>query len=165
MLHNSNMSQIDMDFSKVQMNYPESNPKRARIAFTFTLVQGDAESGKGNETDMKLKRVETLDDEHTPGVFSTMNIRTPIVGRYDQSFLQWKPICYIQKVRDISNSIDITSYDIKRSSFNFSESVLESSLLWAYYGNHLDSLVIQSANISFGTKKDGFYNATPHISW
>jgi len=164
MLHNSNMSQIDLDFSRVHMEYPKENPKNSRVAFEFILTHGN-DSGKWSGTKMRFERVETLDDEHTPGVFSTINIRTPIFGEYDQSFLQWKPICYTQKVRDISNSIDVTSYDLQDYAINFSNPILQSSLLWAYYGSHLDSLELQSTNVSFGTKKDGFYNATQHISW
>lgn len=165
MLHNHNMSQIDIAFSNVRMDYPNANPPKTRVAFTFTLVQGDEETGKPTDAKMSLERVETLDDEHTPGVFSTMNIRTPLVGKYDQSFLQWKPICYTKKVRDIIDSVDITSYDIQQRHFNTTNSSLNSSLLWAYYGTHLEHLSLHSANISFGTKKDGYYNTTKHISW
>jgi len=121
---------------------------------------------KGGKNDtMRFYDVATLDDEHTPGVFNTINLRTPVLGEYDQSFLQWKPISYTKTVRDITDSIDVTSYGLQPNSANFNDCVLTSSLLCAYYGTLLDELVVQSANISFGTFKDGFYNATPHISW
>ena len=163
------MSQIDIAFSNVQMNYPEPNPPATRIAFNFVLLQeadaGNVDSGNKTNPEMRLDTIASLDDEHTPGVFNTMNLRTPILGLFDQSYLQWKPICYIGPVRDITNSIDVSSYDIKPVNLTAENSTLENSILWSYYGTRLHSLVLQSTNISFGTEKDGWYNKTPHISW
>ncbi len=148
------------------MNYPQSNPAHARVAFTFLLLQEEAEQAVESETTkMRLETVATLDDEHTPGVFNTINLRTPILGEYDQSFLQWKPICYFGTVRDITNSIDVTSYNIQSENVTMEDSSVEKSVLWSYYGTRLHSLVLQTTNVSFGSEKDGWYNKTPHISW
>jgi len=166
MLHNSNMSQIDIWLSNLQMNYPRNNSPCTRFALNFVLTQEESEAGNSTiNPKMRLETVKSLDDEHTPGVFNTIRLRTPLLGSFDQSFLQWKPVSYFGKVRDISNSIDVASYDIQDANGTIQDSTLSNSVLWAYYGDRLDSMFLQHTNISFGSEKDGWYNKTPHISW
>jgi len=113
---------------------------------------------------MKLEVTKTLDDEHSPGVFEVFNIRTPAKGM-DQAYMQWKPICYTAQVRDVIDSVDVVSYPLQHASSVLHDDNIHDSILWAYFGDDIDSMTLQAMNISFGTQGDGYYNKTKHISW
>ena len=121
---------------------------------------------------MSLDKMKTLDDEHTPGVFEMFRIRTPAIGTsLDQSYLEWKAICYTDYIRNIANSVDVHSYSLtNQTMFNSTIEAVNASILMLYYGERSFSdnqtqLLIQYANITFGTEKDGWYSKTPDLSW
>lgn len=172
MIHNANNSQIDISFHDVKMEYPKPNFIAERIGFGFTIVQQKDNNSSQVET-MRSEKIKSLDDEHTPGVFEMYRIRTPTMGpSHEESYLEWKPICYTASTRDITNSIDVHLYGLKNETTTFSSpfEAVKSSILMSYYGQtsfsepHSD-LLINYFNMSFGTNKDGFYNKTPHIAW
>jgi len=111
-----------------------------------------------------LEVSKTLDDEHSPGVFEVYNVKTPAKG-FDQSYLQWKPICYTAEVRDVIDSVDVVAYNLQTASSVLHDDNIHDSILWAYFGSEIDSMTLEAMNISFGTQGDGFYNKTKHISW
>lgn len=164
MMYNDNNTQVDIAFNDVQLNVTEDEyPKHPRVAFKYILVQdnGDRNESAGR---MKLEVSKTLDDEHSPGVFEVFHIKTPVKG-IDQSYLEWRPICYTAEVRDVIDSVDVVAYALQNaSSVNHNDSI-QDSILWSYFGSEIDSLTLEAMNISFGTPRDGFYNKTKHISW
>jgi hypothetical protein len=165
MLYSSSSTQVDIAFNDVQLNRTvEEYPAHPRIGFKYVMVQDDYLQ---NSTErMRIEKVKTLDDEHTPGVFETYSVRTPVCNKgKDQSFIQWKPICYTREVRDVEDSIDVWTYPLKNASSVIDDDNIQDSILWSYYGSAVDELLLESMNISFGTEQDGFYNKTKHISW
>jgi len=161
MLHNGNISQIDIDFENVALNKTIKNLKKTRVGFELVFAQ----ERESQFESMKLVKDKALDDEHTPGVFETYSIRTPILNIYDQAFLQWKPVCYDAKVRDISDSIDVISYEIQGNTTDITSVAVMNSTIKYYFGNRTNEILIQFANVSFGTQQDGFFEKTRHISW
>lgn len=108
MLYSENSTEVDIAFNDVVLNSTEyfngTFPSHSRIGFKYLLVQNNTYS-KSHER-MRLEKVKTLDDEHTPGVFETYSVRTPIVNETDQSFIQWKPICYTAEIRNVSGFLN-----------------------------------------------------------
>jgi len=152
-------------FNDVQLNLTESEyPSNPRVGFKYILVQ-DQYLTKNNPEQMRIDRVKGLDDEHTPGVFETFSVRTPTLNHTDQSFIQWKPICYTGVKRDVIDSVDVWAYPLKNASSVQGDDDIQDSILYSYYGKEIDKLLLESMNISFGTKGDGYYNKTKHISW
>ncbi|KAJ8884714.1 hypothetical protein PR048_016572 [Dryococelus australis] len=80
-------------------------------------------------------------------------------------YLQWRPVAYVSKQRDLSNSTDAHSYQL--SDVPHPGSVLNNSLLYAVYSYMLDTpaLLTQEAIVSFGLREDGFYKKTNFTSW
>jgi len=164
MLYSESGIQTDIAFNDVQLNITEAEyPAHPRIGFKYILVQ-DKQSNSSSES-MRIEKTKTLDDEHTPGVFEMYSLRTPILNGRDQSYIQWKPICYTAEVRDVVDSVDVLSYGLQNASSVTGNDNIQDSILYSYYGSSIDSMILESMNISFGTQQDGFYNKTKHISW
>jgi len=168
MLYTENNTQVDIGFHEVQLNSTNRDfPEHPRIGFNLIFVQNDSLYVRQNDS-MRVEKIKTLDDEHTPGVFEVYNLRTPKLNNdYDESYLQWKPICYTSEVRVVEASVDVWSYPLEHlKPSKFRESLKGSLLLWSYFGeNRISSQLVESLNISFGTQQDGFYTKTKHISW
>ena len=75
----------------------------------------------------------------------------------------WKPVAYIARERDISNSTDTNVYGILNVTNHTSQ--LNNSILYAYYSYILDNMLVQSTIVSFGAKEDGFYKKTNYTTW
>jgi len=165
MIYSGNNTQVDIAFNDVQLNTTEADyPGHPRIGFNFLVVQNIINSSE----EMRIDRTKTLDDEHTPGVFETFALRTPILNKREQSFIQWKPICYTAENRDVEDSVDVWAYPFHGVLKNHTErdsSDIHDSILWGYYGDDVEDILFESFRISFGTHQDGFYNKTKHISW
>lgn len=78
-------------------------------------------------------------------------------------YLQWRPVAYVAKERDISYSTETSSYGV--TNVKNRNARLNHTLLYAYYCSHLDNLLVQSTIVSFGLKEDGFYKKTNYTSW
>jgi hypothetical protein len=78
-------------------------------------------------------------------------------------YLQWRPVAYIAKERDLSHSTETRSYGVTNVADHTTR--LNNTLLYAYYSCSLDNLLVQSTRVSFGNKEDGFYKKTNYTSW
>jgi hypothetical protein len=78
-------------------------------------------------------------------------------------YLQWRPVAYVAKERNLSNSTETNSYGV--TGIKDPTAHLNHTLLYAYYCYDLDKLLVQSATVSFGLKEDGFYKKTNYTSW
>lgn len=92
-----------------------------------------------------------------------MDLQTPMAESGMGGYLQWRPVAYVAKERDISNSTEINSYGV--TDVKDHTAYLNHTLLYAYYSSNLDSLLVQSTAVSFGLKEDGFYKKTNYTSW
>lgn len=164
MMYNENSTQVDIAFNDVQLNTTvQEYPLHPRVAFKYIFVQ---DNGNRNESagNMTLEKSKTLDDEHSPGVFEVFNVKTPKKG-FDQSYLEWRPICYTSEVRDVIDSVDVIAYGLQKASSVLNDDNIQDSILWSYFGPEIDTLTLEAMNISFGTQGDGFYNKTKHVAW
>ncbi len=98
-------------------------------------------------------------------MFEVFSVRTPVLNKVDESFIQWKPICYTGEVRDVMDSVDVWSYPLQSASSITHDDNIQDSILYSYYGADINGMLLEKMNISFGTQQDGFYTKTKHISW
>lgn len=69
LLHSINVTQVDIEFVNLSSNKTFESP---RIAAEFVLVASQSPKNPFNVTKRK-----TVDDEHTPGTFTLVDIVTP----------------------------------------------------------------------------------------
>ncbi|XP_049791117.1 glycosylated lysosomal membrane protein-like [Schistocerca nitens] len=157
LLHTSNTTQVDMVFDRLTTDPSFNN---SRFAVEFVIVSQDQRNGT-----MIVDVRKSLDDEHTPGVFTLVDVESPSShSRSSGGYLQWKPVAYLAQNRDISNSTVTNVYGPIKSP----PKALDSSLLSAYYGSQLTNgsqTLVQAVTVSFGESDDGFYKKTKYTSW
>lgn len=155
LLHSANCTQVDLVLDKLKTN---SSFSSSRFAVGVLIASSD----KANTTATIISR-KSLDDEHSPGIFTLVDLQTPMAESGKGGYLQWRPVAYVAKERDIVNSTDINSYGV--TDVKDHTAYLNHTLLYAYYSSNLDSLLVQSTAVSFGLKEDGFYKKTNYTSW
>ncbi|PSN45259.1 hypothetical protein C0J52_10341 [Blattella germanica] len=155
LLHSANCTQVDLVLDDLKTNSTFSN---SRYAVDVLLASND----KANSTAI-IDPKKSLDDEHSPGVFTLVDLQTPMASSGRGGYLQWRPVAYIAQERDITNSTEINSYgilDVKNHTVE-----LNKTLLYEYYSSSVDNFLVQSTTLSFGLKEDGFYKKTNFTSW
>ncbi|XP_021938342.1 glycosylated lysosomal membrane protein-like isoform X2 [Zootermopsis nevadensis] len=155
LLHSANSTQVDLVLDKLKTNSSFSNSR-------FALEVLIASSDKVNST-ASIVSQKSLDDEYSPGVFTLVHLQTPMAELGKGGYLQWRPVAYVAKERDISYSTETSSYGV--TNVKNRNARLNHTLLYAYYCSHLDNLLVQSTIVSFGLKEDGFYKKTNYTSW
>jgi len=100
-------------------------------------------------------------------IFSqVVEVRTPPYNKLDALFsgayLQWRPVSYVTALRDVTSSTETIQYSPKKVN---NTTAVENSMLYCYYGNAVDSLLLQKLTVSLGTKGDGFYKKTHYSTW
>ncbi|XP_018363375.1 PREDICTED: glycosylated lysosomal membrane protein A-like [Trachymyrmex cornetzi] len=160
MLHTENSTQVDIILDHIQTNQTFVH---SRFAIELLAVGG------GNpEVLMFVDPKKSLDDEHTPGIFEVVEVRTPPYSEQDGalnagSYLQWRPVSYISASRDVTSSTETVQYPPKQV-FNYTS--IKNSMLYCYYGDgETMNLLLQKIMVSLGSKGDGFYKKTNYLTW
>lgn len=152
LLHTENSTLVDIVLDNMQTNISFSS---SRFAIELLVV------GEGNpDIPMFIDPKKTLDDEHVPGIFEIVEVRTPPYKRMNNyntegAYLQWRPISYTNGFRDITGSTDTMQYPPLKVSNH--TSAIVNSMLYCYYGDKVNDLLTQRIIVSLGTKGDGFY--------
>ncbi|XP_050474765.1 glycosylated lysosomal membrane protein-like [Bombus huntii] len=160
MLHTENSTQVDIILDHLQTNKSFTN---SRFAIELLVV------GEGNpEVPMFINPKKSLDDEHTPGIFDVVEVRTPPYKSMDNyetegAYLQWRPVSYTTMSRDITDSTETMQYPPLKVS-NHTSTIID-SMLYCYYGDKVDNLLTQRIIVSLGSKGDGFYKRTYYSTW
>lgn len=148
LLHNSNNTQIDVVFDKFKLKKSFHAP---RVAIEMAIATTDT---KSSNTTFYITKRRTLDDEHTPGIFELDTLLSP------KSYIEYRPVSYTKKVRDVSDSTDTHLGRIVDPNDQF----MYKSLVYAYFGFNQEHL-LKATNISFGAINDGFYSKTNYTSF
>lgn len=147
-----------MEFVDLSWNSTYSSP---RIAAEFALVASESP-----KKPFKITKRKTVDDEHTPGIFTLVDVISPDAGDNGTqgSYLQFRPISYTKPDRDIASKTDVhlnKPYYIANAN-----AYLNATIVSAYYGNDLDKKnLVQLFNVSFGQKEDKFYSNSNYTTW
>jgi hypothetical protein len=80
-----------------------------------------------------------------------------------QSYLQWRPVVYTTTVRDLSESTGVVVGE--PVDLLFPSQHLKKSLLYALYGEDINSMLVKTFNVSLGSKGDGYYKKTNYQAW
>ncbi|XP_071645589.1 glycosylated lysosomal membrane protein [Temnothorax longispinosus] len=160
MLHTENSTQVDIILDHIQTNRTFSN---SRFAIELLAV-----GGGDPEIPLFVDPKKSLDDEHTPGIFEVVEVRTPpyreVMDALNAgSYLQWRPVSYNSASRDVTSSTETMQYPPKQV-FNHT-SAIKNSMLYCYYGEAVDDLLLQKLVVSLGSKGDGFYKRTSYLTW
>uniref|UniRef100_A0A336LLA7 CSON010963 protein n=1 Tax=Culicoides sonorensis TaxID=179676 RepID=A0A336LLA7_CULSO len=148
LLHNSNNTQIDIVFDKFKLKKSFHAP---RLAMEMIFATSDLKSS--NETFHITKR-RTLDDEHTPGIFELDTLLSP------RSYIEYRPVSYTKRVRDVSDSTDTHLSPV----IDVVDQLNNKSLIFDYFGLNEEHL-LKRTNLSFGSVNDGFYSKTNYTSF
>ncbi|XP_012257715.2 glycosylated lysosomal membrane protein B-like [Athalia rosae] len=164
-LHSENATQIDVIIENFQTN---SSFENSRFAVELLII-GD----HSVNSSMNINVKQTLDDEHTPGIFEMVEIRMPlrsVLGDCDTcnnqmegGYLQWRPVSYTAADRDVTSSTKAQYYALVHVD-NHVQSA-NNSLLYSFYGYTVDKILLEKINISLGSKGDGFYKKGNYSSW
>jgi hypothetical protein len=153
--YNSQMTSVDVVMDNVATQYNESR-------FGLKLVVATTSHVTSN---MSMDVRKSIDDEHSPGSFVTINWLTSSNESESESFLQWKPACYNQPQRSIKSLSSARYYEI--TPYHVTQPA-EPSLALDYFGHLIyDSEAVKMAtnDISFGLAHDGFYKSTHFAVW
>ncbi|XP_046399881.1 glycosylated lysosomal membrane protein A-like [Ischnura elegans] len=159
LFHSSNSSQMD-----IVVNNLGTNPDYTSSRFAFELVVISQEL-KGNSKSFKILTRKSLDDEHTPGVFTVNDLVSPSASERSKGggWLLWRRVSYTSDSRDINNSTEINDYAVENVMNPVS--VLNGTLLHTFYGDMVESYLVQSTKVSFGATQDGFYRKNNYTTW
>ncbi|KAG7205591.1 hypothetical protein KM043_007561 [Ampulex compressa] len=160
MLHTENSTQVDIILNKFETTKGFSN---SRFGIELLVVGG------GNpDIPMFVEPKKSLDDEHTPGIFEVVEVRTPpyrIMDNYQSAgaYLQWRPVSYTNESRDVTSSIETVQYSpakvVNRTS------AIRNTMLYCYFGSKAENLLLQKITVSLGSKADGFYKESSYSTW
>ncbi|XP_074105584.1 glycosylated lysosomal membrane protein [Cotesia typhae] len=154
MLHSENSTQIDFIINHLRTN---SSFNKSRFGLELMVVsEGDSSSR------MSIDTKKSLDDEYTPGIFETIEMRTPENNKNKfrgSGYLQWRPVSYLTSHRDVTASTETTFYNIINCS-----NITNNSILYAFYGDS-NNLLINKVNVTIGSSGDGFYKKTNYATW
>ncbi|KAJ0175312.1 hypothetical protein K1T71_009453 [Dendrolimus kikuchii] len=138
LIHTANSTLVDLSLVNLTTSHDFNS---SRFALHFILVSTDSETDT-----MRYTMRKSLDDEHTPGVFEIVEIKTPESYRNgDGGFIQYRPVAYTAPKRDVSSS---TNTHI--STFNNTNLPIRSTLNVFYRGYLQNNLLSQEMFMSFG---------------
>lgn len=159
LLHTPNSTQVDFVIDGLSTEPSFSN---SRFAVELVLVGSDQPASS-----VQILERQCLDDEHAPGVFRLVDLESPRSAEMAQGgYLEWRPVAYISRVRELSNSTETYIYNAHNVSHP--EELLKGSLIQsAFCVNDSVSVapLVQATAVSFGLKEDGFYRKTKYTAW
>lgn len=76
--------------------------------------------------------------------------------------MQYRPVCYLEKERDVSSSTE-TGYTNIKDINNVDD--FNGSIVPSFFGDTLYAIILQGFNISFGIKNGGYYSMNNYTSF
>jgi hypothetical protein len=80
-----------------------------------------------------------------------------------QSYLQWRPVVYSTRDRDLSASTDVNV--TRPVHLHDAAALLNNTMMYAFYGAQLGDMLAVAVNVTFGGNGDGFYKKTKYQAW
>ncbi|XP_013140537.1 PREDICTED: glycosylated lysosomal membrane protein B-like [Papilio polytes] len=153
LIHTANSTLVDISLVNLTTSRQYNS---SRFALHLLLVSTDP----ATDTMHNVMR-KSLDDEHTPGVFEIIEIKSPSsLSRGDGGFMQFRPVGYTQRARNVASSTVAHVSDFNRTWLP------EWSTLKTFYrGYDDDELLVQDMVVCFGEPGDGFYKRYNYTAW
>ncbi|KAI8433977.1 hypothetical protein MSG28_012128 [Choristoneura fumiferana] len=158
LIHTSNSSLLDVQLVNMSATRGFNS---SRFALRLLLVGTEDDRGT-----MVEDVVKSLDDEHTPGVFEIIELKTPVCARGGGGggggggFLQFRPVAYTEPERGVTTSTVVHTSHFNRTHLE------KSTTLFTFYRDHINvELLIRDVFVSFGEPGDGFYRQHNYTAW
>uniref|UniRef100_A0A1B0DMW1 Lysosomal transcription factor n=1 Tax=Phlebotomus papatasi TaxID=29031 RepID=A0A1B0DMW1_PHLPP len=156
LMHTENSTQIDLILDSVLTNETFENPR-----FAIEVILVAMEPHRDNYTVVVRK---SLDDEFTPGIFKIVNVASPAsVNASSGGYLQYRPVSYTHEERDVSTSTQ--TYQSSPATPNNAITKLKNTLFRSIFGDSVETMLVQTLNVSFGASGDGFYTKYNYTTW
>lgn len=155
LMHTENSTEIDLILKDIVV---EKNFSCTRLALGLTVVSMD--DAKAN---LSLALNKSLDDEFTPGIFELVNMGTHNLSRFDNGFLQYRPVSYTNLKREVAESTLIRQTEPQHV-YDPTEALNE-TIFVALEGFKIDGYLVQSINVSFGVAADGCLQKQNYTTW
>ncbi|QQP53767.1 Lysosomal protein NCUG1Alike [Caligus rogercresseyi] len=150
--HSHRTSELDIQLDGLHTG---SNFTNGRFALRLNIASSNP---KGK---FYRRQTESLNDEHTPGIFKTNELLFP--GRNESAYIQWRPIVYTKAHRGLADS---TGVEMSRGrTLTDKKKAFRDSSLYALYGQQVEEFSTRYYYVTFGAPKDGFYNKTKYNAW
>lgn len=91
-----------------------------------------------------------------------MDLRTPVINERS-AYLQWRPVSYTDKLRDVTDSVGSIFYPVKKATVD--DYFNKNNLLYMYYGENLFNNLLQRVNVSLGAKGENYYKESQYATW
>ncbi|XP_037874393.1 glycosylated lysosomal membrane protein B [Bombyx mori] len=153
LIHTANSTLVDVGLVNITTSKDYNS---SRFALHMLLVSTD---GWGETMHYTMRK--SLDDEHTPGVFEIIEIKTPeSYVKDDGGYIQFRPVGYTEPKREVSSSTSVRVSPLKKSA------VPERSTLERFFRDfETESLLVQDVFVSIGLTGDQFYRQHNFTSW
>ncbi|KAJ2949555.1 hypothetical protein O0L34_g15474 [Tuta absoluta] len=153
LIHTANSTLVDISLVNLTLT-KEFNA--SRFGLHLVLVSTDDARGR-----MRYDMRKSLDDEHTPGVFEIVELRTPeSYASGDGGYIQFRPVAYTKQERGVT-----TSTNAHVSNFTTVRLPYWSSAVQFYSDFDRNNILVQGIYISFGETGDGFYKQHNYTAW
>ncbi|KAK9507482.1 hypothetical protein O3M35_007334 [Rhynocoris fuscipes] len=154
LLHTNNATQMDIVLDGFNVSYSKSR-------FALGLLILSTNDRHSNLTQLKRK---SLDDEHSPGIFTVGEVLTPFEADTTKSgYLQWRTVAYTSHSRLMTNSTDVI--ETRARHVEYPRRRLNLTVVSSYFGEALNIMPVHDMFVSFGVKDDGYYSKTGYLSW
>lgn len=148
---------------QLELVLDQFNTKYNKTRFVLETLMLSSESPS---EEYELEKYHSIDDEYTPGVFTTVQMTSPLSRNKDWgSYLQWKPVCYKKSSSRTTEASTETKQALGNLNIVDRLNEVEASLAYAYYGEEPSTQLAGWINISYGLQGDDFYQDTNYLSW
>ncbi|XP_040567221.1 glycosylated lysosomal membrane protein A [Lepeophtheirus salmonis] len=152
--HSYRTCEVDVQLDGIQTG---SNFTNGRFSI---LMLVDSSSSEGS---FSRRQTESLNDEHTPGIFETNELIFSGMNKSQEAYIQWRPVVYSKHVRGLADSTRV--FMSKGIAVTALHKYFNLTSLYAIYGNRIDQFLARRYLVSFGAPNDGFYNKTQYNAW
>ncbi|XP_034833494.1 glycosylated lysosomal membrane protein B-like [Maniola hyperantus] len=153
LIHTANSTLFDISLVNLTTT---SGYNASRYALHLVLASTDSVTQTMHYTLRK-----SLDDEHTPGVFEVIEIKSPALYNEEVGgYLQFRPVGYVQPERGVASS---TVAHV--SCFNRTSLPRYSTLRTFFDDYGKANLLVQDMMVSFGEPGDGYYRQHNYTAW
>lgn len=153
----------------ITLNKLKFNTTNTRVALKLLTHTSKKYSGQTS----KIMEDRSIDDEFSPGVFRTF-VASTVFNSTLASFVSWKPVAYAKETKSLTDELPSYQYNYRGGTDDYERYTSTESTPLVSNSKETPSSVIQAAinvdksyptMISYGQKKDGWYEKKKYLIW
>ncbi|KAG6452034.1 hypothetical protein O3G_MSEX007455 [Manduca sexta] len=151
LIHTANSTLVDVSLVNLTSSRRFNS---SRFALNMVLLPTDIQQAD----ELHFITRKSLDDEHTPGVFEIIEIKTPqsFAGE-EGGYLQFRPVAYTDPKREVSSSTNVHMSPFNNTGSNAARVLRPLAVNKDIFG--------AQTFVSFGMPGDGFYTKHNYTAW